>query len=211
MDKRARLNADVYYYTVDDQQFSIIGGAGNVNQVVNADKGVGWGFEVDAEALLTDQFFVSAGFSYNNTEIKDETLATAPCGSGLCTPLDPLNGLGQALIDGNPFPNAPELTFNAFAEYTYSIRDGELFANTDWAIQGETNFFLYDSEEFRSSGNTEGGVRVGYRAGSGRYEGAFFARNILDAKNLKGGIDFNNLTGFVNEPRIFGFQVTLRH
>lgn len=211
MNKRARLNADVYYYTVDDQQFSIIGGAGNVNQVVNADKGVGWGFEVDAQALLTDHFFVSAGFSYNNTEIKDKTLATATCGSGLCTPLDPLNGLGQALINGNPFPNAPELTFNAFAEYTYPIRDGELFANTDWAIQGKTNFFLYESEEFRSSGNTEGGVRAGYRAGSGRFEGAFFARNILDAKNLKGGIDFNNLTGFVNEPRILGFQVTLRH
>ena len=29
-------------------------------------------------------------------------------------------------------------------------------------------------------------------------------RNITDEENLKGGIDFNNLTGFVNEPRIFG-------
>ena len=212
MDNRARLNANFYYYTIDDQQFSIIGGAGNVNQVVNADKGVGWGIEADAEALLTDNFFVSVGFSYNNTEIKDSTLATAPCGSGLCTVLDPLNGLGQALIDGNPFPNAPELIFSAFAEYTHPFRDsGELFVNTDWSIQGETNFLLYESAEFRSSGNTEGGLRVGYRSNGGNFEGAFFARNILDADNLKGGIDFNNLTGFVNEPRIFGFQLTVRN
>jgi iron complex outermembrane receptor protein len=196
---------------VDDQQFSIIGGAMNTNQVVNADEGVGWGFEVDAEALLADNFFVSAGFSYNNTEIRDDMLATAPCGSGLCTVLDPLNGLNQALIDGNPFPNAPELTFNAFAEYTHPFNDhGEFFVNTDWAIQGETNFLLYETAEFRSSGNTEGGVRLGYRANSGVYEAAFFARNILDAENLKGGIDFNNLTGFVNEPRVVGFQLTLR-
>ena len=212
MDNRARLNANFYYYTVDDQQFSIIGGAGNINQVVNADKGVGWGIEADAEALLTDDFFVSVGFSYNNTEIKDSTLATATCGSGLCTVLDPLNGLGQALIDGNPFPNAPELIFNVFAEYTHPFRDnGELFVNTDWAIQGETNFLLYESAEFRSNGNTEGGLRVGYRTNGGNFEGAFFARNILDADNLKGGIDFNNLTGFVNEPRIFGFQLTVRN
>ncbi len=210
-ENRARLNANFYYYTVDDQQFSIIGGAMNTNQVVNADEGVGWGFEVDAEALLADNFFVSAGFSYNNTEIRDDMLATAPCGSGLCTVLDPLNGLNQALIDGIPFPNAPELTFNAFAEYTHPFNDhGEFFVNTDWAIQGETNFLLYETAEFRSSGNTEGGVRLGYRANSGVYEAAFFARNILDAENLKGGIDFNNLTGFVNEPRVVGFQLTLR-
>lgn len=211
MDNRIRLNATGYYYTVDDQQFSIIGGASNSNQVINADEGIGWGFEVDAEALLTDQLYVAAGFSYNNTEINDPTLATAPCGSGACTVLDPLNGLSQALIDGNPFPNAPDLTLNIFAEYTHPWRDkGELFVNTDWAVQGETNLFLYESTEYRTSGNTEGGVRIGYRTADGHLEGAFFARNILDAENVKGGIDFNNLTGFVNEPRIVGFQLTLK-
>ena len=217
LDNRARLNATGYYYTIDDQQFSIIGGVTNSNQVINADEGIGWGFEMDGEVLLTDNLFVSAGFSYNNTEINDSDLATATCGSGLCTVLDPRNniidpvtGLGQALIDGNPFPNAPEITFNAFAEYTHPWRDkGEFFVNTDWAVQGDTNFFLYESVEFRSSGNTEGGVRVGYRTADGRVEGAFFARNVLDAENVKGGIDFNNLTGFVNEPRIVGFQLSL--
>ncbi len=217
MNNRARLNAAAYYYRVNDQQFSIIGGSANLNQVINADKGVAWGFEADAEALLTDNFYVSAGFSYNNTEIQDPTLATATCGSGLCTGLDPRNttidpitGLGQALIDGNPFPNAPEITFNAFAEYTMPFKDkGEFFVNTDWAVQGKTNFLLYETEEFQSSGNFEGGARIGYRGGDGRYEAAFFARNITDEVNLKGAVDFNNLTGFFNEPRIVGFQLTV--
>ena len=219
MDNRARLNATAFYYTVDNQQFSIIGGASNSNQVINADEGVGWGFEVDAEALLTDNFYIAAGFSYNNTEINDPTLATATCGSGLCTGLDPRNaiidpvtGLGQALIDGNPFPNAPRLTLNVFAEYTIPHKDdGEFFVNTDWAVQGDTEFLLYETAEFNSSGNTEGGVRIGYRTADGHVEGAFFARNVLDAENLKGGIDFNNLTGFVNEPRIVGFQLSVRN
>lgn len=217
-ENRARLNVAGYYYTVDDQQFSIIGGAGNFNQVINADKGVGWGLEADAEFILSDNFFVAAGFSYNNTEIKDETLATATCGSGLCTGTDPRNaiidpvtGLGQALIDGNPFPNAPELTFNALAEFTYPLWTGEFFANTDWAVQGKTNLFLYEALEFQTNGNFEGGLRVGYRGGEGRYEAAFFARNITDEDNVKGAIDFNNLTAFVNEPRIIGVQVTVHN
>ncbi|MCG8378416.1 MAG: TonB-dependent receptor, partial [Proteobacteria bacterium] len=161
---RARLNATVYYYEVSDQQFSIIGGAGNINRVINADEGVGWGFEVDGEVLLSDNFYVAGGFSYNNTEIKDDMLATVPCGANpglsippLCTVLDPINAAGEAVIDGNPFPNAPEITFNAFAEYTHPISKGELFVNTDWAVQGKTNFFLYESAEFQSDGNFEGG------------------------------------------------------
>jgi hypothetical protein len=80
---------------------------------------------------------------------------------------------------------------------------------TDWAGQGKTNFFLYESAEFNSSGNVEGGVKLGYAMRDGAVDFAIFARNILDAENVKGGIDFNNLTGFVNEPRIIGVSASL--
>ncbi len=209
MDNRMRLNAATYYYKIDNQQFSIIGGATNSNQVINADQGVGYGFETDLEWLVTDNFFVQAGFAYNHTEIQDATLATATCGSGQCTPTDPLNALGQALIDGNPFPNAPKLTLNVFAEYTMPLANGgELFFNTDWAVQGETHFLLYTTPEFQSSGNFEGGLQAGYRAEDGRYSAALFVRNVTDEVNLKGGIDFNNNTGFVNEPRVIGVALS---
>jgi iron complex outermembrane receptor protein len=33
-----------------------------------------------------------------------------------------------------------------------------------------------------------------------------FARNITNEQNLRGGIDFNNLTAIVNEPRIVGVE-----
>lgn len=77
-------------------------------------------------------------------------------------------------------------------------------------MSGRTNLFLYESEEFHSDGNFEGGLRIGYagetRGGLG-YETALFVRNITDEENLVGGIDFNNNTGFVNEPRIFGISL----
>ncbi|MEO9970335.1 MAG: TonB-dependent receptor [Hyphomonadaceae bacterium] len=206
---RLRFNLTGYYYEIDDQQFSIIGGAGNTNQVVNADQGVGFGLEADVEFIVTENLFVQAGLGWNDTEIQDDTLATAVCGSGQCTPTDPLNEFGQALIDGNPFPNAPEITFNIFAEYTYPFRNhGEFFVNTDWAVQGETNLFLYEAVEFRTSGQFEGALQLGYREAAGRYSLAFFARNLTDEENVKGAIDFNNLTAFVNQPRVFGAQLS---
>ena len=37
-----------------------------------------------------------------------------------------------------------------------------------------------------------------------------FARNITDEVNLKGGIDFDNNTGFVNEPRVIGISLSAK-
>ncbi|MDH3442244.1 MAG: hypothetical protein OEM63_15910, partial [Gammaproteobacteria bacterium] len=50
----------------------------------------------------------------------------------------------------------------------------------------------------------EGGLRIGYINTEDNWELTAFGRNITDEENVKGGIDFNNLTGFDNEPRIFG-------
>ncbi|NWG92768.1 MAG: TonB-dependent receptor [Parvularculaceae bacterium] len=207
-DNRMRFNATGFYYDANDLQFSAIGGLGNFNQLVNAD-GEAWGFEADLEWLLSDNFLLTGGLSYNDTEITEPGLAVAPCGGG-CTVTDPVDGLGNALITGNPFPQAPKWTWNVTARASIPVGDSsELYAFTDWAGQGKTNLFLYESAEFFTSGNVEGGLRLGYMCKDGKVDLAVFARNILDAENVKGAIDFNNLTGFVNEPRIFGVAATL--
>jgi iron complex outermembrane receptor protein len=209
---RARVNATAFYYTVEDLQLSAVGGAGNLVQLVNADEGVGYGIEVDSEFLVTDNFVVTAGFSWNETELQDSSLEVAPCGSGQCTPLDPdVDNDGFVEVDGNPFPQAPDYILSLTARYAIpSSFGGEWFAYTDWFWQGRTNLFIYESEEYFTDGNFEGGLRVGYAGNnSGRdWEAAVFVRNITDEENLVGGIDFNNNTGFVNEPRVWG--VTLR-
>ena len=78
--------------------------------------------------------------------------------------------------------------------------------NGDIAVQGETNIFLYDAPEFTIDDQFEVGAAVGYRGDNG-FSAKLFARNLTDEENLKGAIDFNNLTGFVNEPRIFGVEL----
>ncbi|AXR06385.1 TonB-dependent receptor [Salinimonas sediminis] len=215
LDKTLRLNAAAFYYTVDDMQLSAIGGGNNFTALVNADQGEAYGFEVDAQWLATEALTLTAGYSYNHTEIKDDELTVQPCGAnpdfafaGNCTVNNPRPDGYAAYIDGNPFPQAPESIFNFTARYAIPMgSDGEIFAFTDWAFQGETNLFLYDAVEFTTDDNVEGGLRIGYENFTHGYTVALFGRNITDEDNVKGAIDFNNLTGIVNEPRIWGAEL----
>jgi iron complex outermembrane receptor protein len=213
-DNRFRLNIGVFAYEVDDMQLSVIGGASNTNQVVNADKGEAVGFEIDTQWLATDNLLISGGFAYNDTELKDATLSTAPCGSGMCTvqdpredPNDPNNP--KVLINGNPFPRAPETTYNIEIRYGAPIgNDSEIYFLTDWVWYGDINMPLYEADEFKTKDQFEGGLRVGYRNNDSGLEVALFGRNITDEDNVLGFIDFSNNTGFVNEPSVWGLEVS---
>ena len=212
-DGRVRLNGSIYAYTVDDMQLSAIGGALNTIMLVNADEGNAWGIDIDGEFLFTENFLVTAGLSIVDTEYDDPNLGVGPCGSGLCTVLDPLldpmDPTAGVAIDGNSFVQAPDYIFTITADYRRPWgSSGEFFFFTDWAWQGETQFFLYESAEFFSEDTFEGGIRIGYANVDKDWQVALFGRNITDEENVKGAIDFNNLTGFDNEPRVMGVSFT---
>jgi iron complex outermembrane receptor protein len=208
-DKRARINASVFHYRVKDQQLTAVGGGtGNANILLNADKSTGRGFEVDMQAWLTDSLLVTFGSGYNDTEIKDPTLAVAPCMA--CTVTNPVVG-GKALINGNSLPQAPEWTHNLTARWSKALGEGgELYVFTDWAYRSKVNFFLYESKEFTGKSLTEGGLRIGYSWNNGDHDVALYGRNILNTIRATGAIDFNNLTGFINEPRVVGVEYKTR-
>ncbi|RZV35847.1 MAG: TonB-dependent receptor [Sphingomonadaceae bacterium] len=212
-DNRIRLNGAVFYYTVDDPQFTAVGGGGNLVQLVNAKKGTGLGFEIDSAFQPTEYLTFTAGFAWNDTEIKDDTLAVGICAQ--CNVIDPLVMIGgntRALVDGNPFPNAPEITADITAELTIPVGvDHRIFLFTDWQYQGATNFFLYESQEFNADNQIEGGLQIGYGHIDGDWELALFARNITNEHNVRGGIDFNNNTAFVNDPRIIGISARVNY
>jgi iron complex outermembrane receptor protein len=203
-DNSLQINGSVFHYVIDDMQLTAIGGIENAVRLINADEATGTGADIDISLALLDNLVITAGFSVAETEIRDPGLRVATCGSEQCTPRDILDDDGFALINGNSIPGAPNQTINITARYAVPTDTGEVFFMTDWARQGETNFFLYDSAEYFSDGNFEGGVRAGYIHGDNEWEVAVFGRNITDEENIKGGIDFNNNTAFDNEPRIWG-------
>jgi iron complex outermembrane recepter protein len=208
MDGRARLSFGLFNYTIKDQQLTAVGGGANFNRLINAEKTIGRGAEIDFQAFVTDNLLVSLGGSYNKTQIKDPNLAVQPCGSG-CTVLDPAGPTaGTVLIDGNALPQAPKVVFNMTARYGIpTASGGEWFVFTDWAYRSKVNFFLYEAAEYTGKSLLEGGLRIGYNWNNGKYEAAIFGRNITNQVRVVGGIDFNNLTGFINDPRTFGVQL----
>ena len=207
LNKRARVSFDVYHFDVKDQQLTAVGGSSNIVQLINAKKSTGDGAEFNLEALLTDSFKVSVGASYNKTEIKDSSLSVAGCGSGCQVNDPPVPGRpGFFYINGNTLPQAPKFITYATAKYTIPVGDGDLSFSADVSYRSKINLFLYESTEFTGRSLTEAGLRMGYRWGNGRYEAAVFCRNCANQIRVNGAIDFNNLEGFVNDPRVVGAQ-----
>ncbi len=211
-DRRLRLHATVFRYVVQDLQLTAIGGAANVTQLVNADKARGRGFEFELDARPTTAWRAKLALGFADTEIDDPNLVAPICGAP-CTVLDPVetddNGDLVARIDGNRLPRAPRWTIGATLRYARPIGPGEAYMLMDWAYRSESGFFLYDSVEFRDDA-FEGGIKVGFSVCDGRYEAALIGRNITNDVSRLGGLDFNNLTGFVNAPAYWGVAFSAR-
>jgi iron complex outermembrane receptor protein len=213
-DRRARISFDIYYFDVSHQQLTAVGGAANVTQLVNAAHTIGKGAELDLEVHPLANFVINLSGSFNHTRIEDPNLLVGPCfnwGPGAaCTPLNPLVG-GLARIDGNPLPQAPKFTGDLSLRYGYPVGpDGELYVYTDMSYRSEINFFLDEEKEFIGPPLFQGGARVGYTWAARKYEVAAFCRNCTNQIRAIGGINFENATGMINDPRIVGGQISVK-
>ncbi|MBT9456584.1 MAG: TonB-dependent receptor [Burkholderiaceae bacterium] len=216
LDKSARISGTVFSYRVNDLQLTAGSGSVNQNRLVNAKKATGQGFELDAQAIIARDWKTTLGLSYNDTKIKDDALFVTPCGNATFQFLQPNTGCtvlnkpgpvaGTVLIGGNPLPRAPKWVANWTLKYSTEFANGDLYVLTDWAYKDEYNMFLYEAVEYRAKSMLEGGLRVGYGWGNGKYEVAGYVRNITNRQQLIAAIDFNNLTGIINEPRSYGVQ-----
>ncbi|MDG2529093.1 TonB-dependent receptor [Caulobacter endophyticus] len=219
LDNSLRLNASAFTYKVSDIQLN--GNDANGNGVLfNADEAKAYGMEADAEWRPIANLTLTAGLSLLHSEINDKRVYAQVCALNsvvVCTVKTPTIAIPGAFgtnyftqIDGQPLPNAPEYNLSFTARYELPVgADGKLFAATDWNKQGYTNFVLYDTAEFYSKGNFEGGLKLGYEGGDGAYEVALFARNITNEKNLKGVIE-NYMAAVYNEPRIVGIALSAK-
>lgn len=211
--RKARFSGAVFNYEIKDQQLTAVGGGNNANRLINAKKTGGRGVEFNLELLPMPELLITLAASYNDVKFKDPGLQVDACGNG-CTlldrvtvPADPANFKFAPTVDinGNQLPQAPKTTLALTARYSWAVGNGnELYVYTDWAYRSKVNFFLYESKETTGKSLTEGGLRVGYIFGDGRYEAAVFGRNITNQIRATGGIDFNNFTAFINDPRTYG-------
>ena len=213
LDRKLRFNLSAFYFKTNDLQLSAVGGAANANLLLNADAVTGYGFEAELEARPVRGLTLTAGLSYNRNKIRDKNLVVETCGSA-CTVLDPIFTPAAPFqpavvyINGNQLPQSPKWIANFTAGYEHPVGPGALYVFTDWYHRSKVQFFLYRSVEFSDDQLLEGGLRIGYK--TDRFDLAVFGRNITNDESAVSGIDFNNLTAMVNEPRILGVELGVK-
>ena len=215
---KARLHFDGYYYDVSNQQLSAVGGATNVTQLINAAHTIGYGSELEFEAHPVPNLTFNVSGSLNITRIEDPNLVVA-VGGGIPSPLtDTLNPTFQkpgpfgpvtyAYIDGNPLPQAAKWVGDVSLRYDFPLTaSGKLYVYTDLSYRSGINFFLYESKEFDGPSLVQAGLKLGYTWADGKYDAAVFCRNCTNQIRPIGGIDFADLLGYINDPRIIGAQI----
>lgn len=211
LDHKARVSWDVYYYDVKDQQLTAVGGNTNIAQLVNAQKTVGKGSELELELHPLSYLTFNLSGSYNDTRIEDPTLSVSTCFPAAvfangCTVTDATTASGNALLNGNPLPQAARWVGDAGLRVEQPLSTGSVYAYTDISTRSEMNALLYTTKEFTLQPLTTVGLRIGYTWMEDKYDVAMFCRNCANQIRAVGVIDFDNRTGYINDPRIFGAQ-----
>lgn len=129
MDNRLRVNASVFQTDVEDNQFFefFAGPFGLMRVVTTIDDLEIRGFEMDFNAVVTENFSVFGGLGVLDSEI--------------------IRNDHRPLSEGNDAPQAPDRTYNLGAQFEMTVTDGvEMTARLDWQHIGEMAFHTLQGE-----------------------------------------------------------------
>lgn len=148
LDGRVRLSGAGYYTDVTDMQFFefFVGGFGLLRVVSNIDEVEIIGFEVGAEAAVTDFLNLYAGFNYTDSEIKANS--------------------SRPDTVGNKSPYTPDYTVNFGGDVTFPVSNGvEFLVRADAQIIGPTWFHTVQGGDRATIFNPL--FELGFGAGAG--------------------------------------------
>ena len=134
-DNRVQLNVAGFYYDYKNQQIAQIIGA---TSFLRSAQGRVFGGEVELAAQIADPLRIDASFGYLNTKYNGNTINAA----------DPRSLTLN--INGNPFPNAPNVTFSAGFDFT-AIEQGK----HKLTLRGDTQYMgRYYFDPFKDYGQS---------------------------------------------------------
>lgn len=148
LDGRLRLSGAGYYTDVTDMQFFefFVGGFGLLRVVSNIDEVELIGFEVAADAAVTDFFNLYAGFNYTDSEIKANS--------------------SRPDTVGNKSPYTPDYTVNFGGDLTFPVSNGmEFLIRADAQVIGPTWFHTVQGGDRATIFNPL--FELGFGAGAG--------------------------------------------
>lgn len=198
-ERRARLNANVYYVDWKDQQVVIDLSDRESDSIgANAGRSTLYGAEVQFDADLTPSIKAYAALGYSHTEFVDFDVAVPPAAQALGVEVDPHK---LDALEGNAFAYAPRWTAVLGGAWR---GDNGAFASANLNYQGKS---YADTANTRvNEARTLVNVRVGYDFG--RVQASVFARNLFDVDYVK---DANSARPLLGEPRVVGVTLEARY
>jgi iron complex outermembrane receptor protein len=137
LERRLRLNAAAYYYDYKDLQLSSFEDTTIVTR--NAASATDAGFELNADAVVTDYFNVNFNTIYMYSEFKNYDTAACyvpnsvpPGGDTLVTPCN---------LSGTRLPHTPKFSFNISPQYILHTNWGNLTTNVTYSY---TSSYLWE-------------------------------------------------------------------
>jgi iron complex outermembrane receptor protein len=203
------LNAALFYYDYQDQQFA--NQVGISAQLANAGGAEIRGAEVELVATLTNRITIRAGVGLLDTEYTQLSLPR------LSTLLDPTDSID---LKGNNLVSSPDVNFN------YAI-DYEVPVGSNWSLRIDLNGSYLDDQWFSAYNDEDGhadirqkaywlhNARMIVRSTDNRLAFSVFGRNLFDesydvfAINLQGGFGYNYF--LEGRPGIYGVDFTYRY
>ena len=163
-DGRARLNATYYYSDYSDKQITVTTSPNCVNRcTTNVGEATISGIEIDAMALVTDQFLLRAGLGTIDAEWDSIDNPSA----------------GVSLI--SRFARAPELSYTLGGRYTVDLAStAQIIATADYAYTDEQNSSPQDSTTIFIQDYSLLTLRLAYVAPDARWQASLFCTNCAD-------------------------------
>lgn len=203
LDNRVRLNATVFYVTYEDQQRSTVvpvPPADQETRTFNASEVTAQGVELEATALITDDFIVRGSVGYLDAEYDEFRLD-----------LDGDGTVDQDLSGRVP-TRSPEWTAGVDASYTLPIPIGSLRFNANVAYEAESTYYYSNIDpafDTTLQEKTLLGASVTLSGEDDRWFVALFGRNLSDERYRTASQAVGALWTFATygEPRTYGIEV----
>lgn len=210
LEGRGRMNAALFSYDYQDQQFINVVGVSNFLE--NADSDI-LGAEIELWLQPIDNLTIQSSLGWLDTEYTKLELADTTTSSSIAELQDTVDLKGNSLI------SAPEINFNIAADYDYDINDNTLLRTHVDAVYLDEQWFSAYNNELNYGGIKQDAywiynARVSLLLDDERYMIAAWVKNLTDEEYDTYGINLQSSFGydylFPGAPRRYGVEFSYR-
>lgn len=195
LDRRLRVNADVFQSDYKDIQLSSLYNGLPLTQ--NAASGKSQGFEAEVTGRF-GALGLSAGLSLIKAEFAADTVI-----------INTLTNLAQTVYKGDRLPFAPDVTFNAGINYSWQVGSGTLTPRLQWAHVGRQLATPFVNDATIVPARDVVDARLSYALDKDWLIEAFVS-NLADSRYIAAQIqNSSSATGGIlyGPPRVYGLRI----